>query len=166
MTTAPARRDLTDVDLRYGVPHDLDALASLFARCSAASRRRRFHTSLAVVPRRLALGTLAPQGGWSVVAAADGGGLVGIATAGPLSASDLEIGLLVEDAHQRRGIGSRLLLAVAGDAARRGYRTLTCLTQHDNAAVPRMAARTGLPTAVRAGDGLAAVTMQLPAPAP
>jgi GNAT superfamily N-acetyltransferase len=160
MTVLTAPDVPLDIGLRYGEPADRDALASMFTRCSEESRHRRFHTPLPVVPARLVDQTLSPEDGWSVVAeVADR--VVGVACVGPLSTADLEVGILVEDAAQGHGIGTRLLLEVAREAAWRGYRTLLCLTQPDNEPVLRSIARSGLPAATSHTDGLMAVTMHL-----
>ena len=160
MTVAPPPSPLAEIGLRYGVPADLDRLAAMHARCSEQARHRRFHTPLPVVPERLAARILEPADGWSVVVE-HGPDLVAVATTGPVSTTDLEVGVLVEDAHQGRGIGTLLLREVAGEAAWRGYRTLLCLTQPDNEAVLRSIAKAGLPSRASSYDGVMSVVMDL-----
>lgn len=84
-----------------------------------------------------------------------------MATVGPVSTYDVEVGILVEDAHQRRGVGARLLRDVATEAGVRGYRSLLCLTQPDNHPVLATIRRVGLPFAVTTSDGVMSVTMRL-----
>jgi GNAT superfamily N-acetyltransferase len=154
VTTSP-------VILRYGAAADHARVAALHDRCSDESRYRRFHAPLPRTPLALIRQTLEPDNGWSVVAEADGD-VVGMACVGPLSTCDLEVGILVEDAQQGRGIGTRLLTEVATEAATRGYRTLLCLTQPDNDAVLATVARSGLPSRTTGYDGLMSVVIHLP----
>lgn len=149
-----------DLALRYGDASDLSRLDALHRRCTPQTLHRRFHTAVPVVPERLARQTLLPDGGWSVVAEL-GPHLVGIACTGPLSCTDLEVGVLVEDVHQGRGIGTQLLRHVAAEATARGYRSMLCLTDPDNRAAERALARSGLVATTAAYDGLLVVTVRL-----
>lgn len=148
------------ITLRRGTPADLPQLAAMYARCSEESLARRFHSPVPAVPPGLLRSTLEPRCGWSLLAVLHEE-LVGISTVGALSALDLEVGTLVRDDHQGRGIGTRLLCEVAGEASARGYRTLVCLTQPDNVAVHRSVARSGLPARSTTCDGLETVTIGL-----
>jgi GNAT superfamily N-acetyltransferase len=154
VTTSP-------VTLRYGTAADHARVAALHDRCSDESRYRRFHAPLPRTPLALIRQTLEPDNGWSVLAEA-GGEVVGMACVGPLSTCDLEVGILVEDAHQGFGIGTRLLLDIAIEAGTRGYRTLLCLTHPDNDAVLATVARAGLPARTSWYDGLMSVVIDLP----
>lgn len=149
-----------DVALRYGEAADLGPLDALHRRCSAQTLHRRFHTAVPVVPERLLRHTLLPENGWSVVAEL-GPDLVGIACTAPLSCADLEVGVLVEDAHQGRGVGTRLLRHVAGEATARGYRSMLCLTDPGNRSADQALARSGLVTSATPRDGIVAVTVRL-----
>jgi GNAT superfamily N-acetyltransferase len=157
---APLAPACPDVALRYGDASDLSRLDALHRRCTPATLHRRFHTAVPVVPERLARQTLLPAGGWSVVAEL-GPDLVGVACTGPLSCTDLEVGVLVEDAQQGRGIGTRLLRHVAAEATARGYRSMLCHTDPGNRAAERALARSGLVTTTAPHDGLLVVTVRL-----
>lgn len=148
------------VALRHGDASDLARVAALHGRCTPDTLRRRFHTAVPVVPERLVRQTLLPDDGWSVVAEL-GPDLVGMACTGPLSCTDVEVGVLVEDAHQGRGIGTRLLRHVASEATSRGYRSLLCHLDLDNPAAERALARSGLVTTTEPWDGLRVVTVHL-----
>ena len=160
ISLAPPLLTGADVAMRYGDVSDLPRLDALHRRCSPETLRRRFHAAVPVVPQRLLRRTLLPEGGWSVVADA-GSDLVGVASTGPRSCTDLEVGVLVEDTHQGRGIGTRLLQHVAAEAAGRGYRSLVCLTDPENPAAERALARSGLHTTTAPRDGLLVVTVRL-----
>lgn len=157
---APPAPPGAGVALRYGDAADLSRLTALHRRCTPGTLHRRFHTAVPVVPERLVRQMLLPEGGWSVVAEL-GPDLVGVASTGPLSCTDLEVGVLVEDAHQGRGIGTRLLRHVAAEAAGRGYRSMLCLTEPGNHAAERALARSGLSTTTEPYDGLLVVTVRL-----
>ncbi len=154
VTTSP-------VTLRYGEPADHARITDLHDRCSERTLYRRFHAPLPRTPAGLIRQTLEPENGWSMVAQLDDD-LVGLACVGPVSTRDLEVGILVEDAHQGRGIGTLLLQEVAVDAATRGYRTLLCVTQPDNDAVRGSVARSGLTWRTSVYDGLMSLVMELP----
>lgn len=157
VTTSPVHQQVT---LRAGGAADHARVADLHDRCSDETRYRRFHAPLPRIPARLIRQTLEPEGGWSVVAELDGD-LVGLACVGPVSTHDLEVGILVEDARQGGGIGTRLLQEIAVEAAARGYRTLLCLTQPDNEAVLGTVARAGLRARTTWYDGLMSVMIEL-----
>ena len=148
------------VRTRYGTAEDLALVTALHERCTPEALRRRFHAPLPRVPGRLARQLLEPELGWSLLAE-HGGHVVGMACAGPLSTSDLEVGILVEDCSQGRGIGARLLRDVATEAARRGYRSLLCLTQPDNEAALAAVRRVGLPHTATDEEGLMGIVMSL-----
>ena len=148
------------VRTRYGDPQDVAAVTALHDRCTDEALYRRFHAPLPHLRTRLVRQLISPDGGWSLLAE-QGDQVVGMACTGPLSSVDLEVGLLVEDASQGRGIGSRLLGEVAADATVRGYRALHCLTQPDNDAVLATIRRTGLRFTPVWGGGLLRIEMPL-----
>ena len=153
MTTALVRT-------RYGAAADLPLVTALHDRCTPEALHRRFHAPLTRVPPEATLRLLAPEGGWSLLAELVGE-VIGMACAGPLSTHELEVGILVEDASQGRGIGGRLLREVARDAAARGFRALVCVTQPDNQAVLATVERTGLAFTLVDSDGLVEIVMSL-----
>lgn len=121
----------TDVTTRLAVRADAGQIETMHARCSATSLYDRFHAPLPRVSARLVRQLVAPPGGWSILAE-HAGEVVGFACAGALSSFEVEVGLIVEDRHQRKGIGTRLLHETAVEAARRGYQSLQMLTRPEN----------------------------------
>ena len=151
------------VRTRYGAEHDVAAVTAMHERCSATTRYLRFHAPTPRVRPSLARRLLRPPGGWSLLAEL-GGDVVAMACAGPLSPQDVEVGLLVEDAHQGRGLGARLLRETCADAALRGYLRVHLVCQAGNRAVLRLAHRVGLPFTVTAASGLVEVRIELGQP--
>ncbi|QWZ06457.1 GNAT family N-acetyltransferase [Nocardioides panacis] len=150
------------VRTRYATPLDVAAVTDLHARCSPTTLRRRFHVPVTHVPERLVRQLVSPRNGWSVLAE-QCGEVVGLASAGPLTADLLEVGLIVEDRHQGSGVGSRMLRDVARDAHERGYRRLVCLAEPDNDAVLPTVRRAGLEGVPEHVDGVVEVVVALPA---
>jgi GNAT superfamily N-acetyltransferase len=153
MTTSPVRT-------RYGAADDLEQVIALHDRCSADALHRRFHAPLTRVRSRLAGQLIAPEPGWSVVAEITDD-VVGLASVGAVSAHEVEVGVIVEDAHRGRGIGGRLLREVAVEATARRHRALLCHTQPDNRPVLATVRRIGLPHTLAESDGVLTVTMRL-----
>jgi GNAT superfamily N-acetyltransferase len=152
------------VTTRYGAEVDVADVTALHGRCSAESLHSRFHAPLPATRPGLVRRLLCPVNGWSMLAE-QAGDLVAMACAGPLSTYDLEAGVLVADAHQGRGIGTRLLRETCADAAGRGYRRVHCVTLAGNRPVLAMAAKLGHPAAVTSSAGLVRVRIDL-APVP
>lgn len=148
------------VTTRYGGATDHASVAALHARCSERTLTRRFHSPLPRSSDTLIRQILQPENGWSVLAEHDGD-VVAMACVGPLSTEDLEVGILVEDAFQGAGLGTRLLREVASEALARGYRTLLCLTHPDNHAVLGVARSAGLTARTSTGDGVMTIVMAL-----
>ena len=150
------------VTTRYATFDDVEAVVEMHARCSPETLRRRFHVPVSAVPERLARQLVSPRRGWSVLAE-QCGNVVGLGCAGPLSATRLEVGLLVEDSRQGTGVGSRMLRDLACDASARGFRELACLAEPDNESVLPTVRRAGLEGVPSWTDGLLEVVVPLPA---
>ncbi len=127
-------------------PTDVDAVVATIEALSPESFRRRFFSP---VPRLLpgmaeALTAVGDQH-LALLAFDDAGQLVAIAEAirdkrDPRSA---ELAIAVADAHQHRGIGTRLLRRLARYAAEEGVVRLTGSTQTDNLAAVSMFTKAG-----------------------
>lgn len=164
---SPAGTEAVDLDghprvkVRPGTADDLRSLTAMHTRCSAETLRRRYHASMPRLTPRLARALLRPADGWSVLAVSDEDAVVGIATYAPDREGMYDVGLLVEDRWQRRGLGTRLLLALARAAHERGIPSLTCASQPDNVSVPRTIRSAGFRPRIRMLDGLAVATFSV-----
>jgi GNAT superfamily N-acetyltransferase len=107
----------------------------MFDRCTADTRYRRFHGPVKVIPERYLAEALSGSPFHHAlvacaepVPAAEGavrpGGIVALASCRMTDEGAAELGLLVEDAWQRRGLGTRLLRDLAAHASASGLRVL------------------------------------------
>jgi GNAT superfamily N-acetyltransferase len=128
---------------RQAVPADREALAQMFERCTAATRYRRFHGPVKAIPERYLTEALSrspfhhalvaclepnPASAADPAPFADldvrAGGIVALASCRMVDEGAAELGLLVEDAWQRHGLGTRLLGDLVDQASRSGLRVL------------------------------------------
>lgn len=93
-------------------PTDGPELVALHERCSPETRFRRWHGHARDFPRSYLAALIAADGDQLGVVARRDGRLVGFASAARTAPSSREIGILVEDAYQRRGVGRGLLDAL------------------------------------------------------
>ena len=122
--------------LRHVARSEVPAICVMWERCSRATRTTRFHAPVRDLPAAYLEAVLADPTA-SVLAARDpAGDVVGLAsligTQGPGTA---ELGVLVEDAWQRRGIGRQLVAHLIAAAPARGITTLTAAVLAGNAGV-------------------------------
>lgn len=125
-------------EVRRAVAADRAALRAMFARCTDETRYRRFHGPVKMMPERYLAdalsgtpfhyalvaypspvadsGTLGPGG--------RDGGVVALASCRMVDEGAAELGLLIEDAWQRQGLGTRLLRDLVVYAAGAGLRVL------------------------------------------
>lgn len=145
--------------IRRGVHADASRLVAMHARCSAETLFRRYHAPVTVLTSRMSRTLLEPETGLSMVLTV-GDDVVGIGMLAEGSAGP-ELGLLVEDSWQHRGLGARLLRQLAVEAANQGATSLTCLVQPDNRAVLRTIRRAGFRAHVSEVDGLMQYTLSV-----
>lgn len=152
MLAKPAVGESTEATMRPGSAGDASALVAMHARCSAETLYSRFHAPVPRISPRLARTLLEPADGCSLVLTVGRQVIaVGTLAVGPEGA---ELGLLVEDRWQRQGHGTRLLHALALEAAARGLDTVMCMVQPENDAVLKTVRRSGLRALVSFADGL------------
>lgn len=149
--------------IRAGTTEDREAVAAFLAGLSASSSYLRFQTGLGPVPPRRLVDALLPTG-------PGGGALLGyvgdrLVAHGmwvrARAASVAEIGIVVADDHQSRGIGTALATALVDELIARGIERVEVFTGATNQAVTRMLA-VNAPGAVRVLDGVT-VTYTFPA---
>jgi L-amino acid N-acyltransferase YncA len=145
-STPPAREEWVIEPLRRG---DAAAVTELFDGMSARSRRQRFHNSVPRLSSRM-LAFLSDVDGERHIAVAAWvrGRCVGIARAVvSRDRTDVaDVAVAVADAHQRQGLGRRLIDALATDARAIGIRELEA-TIHPGNDAARGLARTLAATA-------------------
>jgi ribosomal protein S18 acetylase RimI-like enzyme len=150
------------VRTRHATAEDLTAVHDLYQRCSPHTLASRFHAPVDTVPVGLVRRLLEPPGGWSLLAE-QGSLMVGHGVAGPVSPSTVEVGLLVDDAFQGTGIGSRLVHDLAAAACERGFTAMVCSVEPDTESVLRTVRKAGLPAVPSYVDGLLEIDIPLPA---
>jgi GNAT superfamily N-acetyltransferase len=124
--------------IRRIVQSDRAPLNDLFSRCSEGTRRRRFHGLVRAFPEPYLSDVLEGRGGHLALVAETGGIVVALASSNRLPDQAAELGILVEDAHQRHGLGSRLLNRLVEQADREGLRQLRASVLVDQAWVLRL----------------------------
>jgi GNAT superfamily N-acetyltransferase len=151
--------------VRRGGAADVRALVRMYADCSPVTLRRRFVTATPTLSTQAALELLVPDGGFSVIAERREA-MAAIITVGPAGApGTAEVGLLVADAWQRKGLGTALLNAVAREAGREGFDQLHLTVHPDNRGVLPMVSSAGLRAHVATRDGITHVVIPLTVPA-
>lgn len=118
--------------LRPATPADQAAVRAMHARCSPASLYRRYLSGAEPTEAQLAR-LLAPARG-STLLALNRRSVVGVATLVG-EGVQAEVGLLVEDGWQRRGIGTALLRRTLALATSTGFDAVVVHTQADNHAL-------------------------------
>ena len=135
--------------LRPSVPDDAPRLVTMFERCSPASRYARFLAPLAHFPASHLVDVVrsSPTRRSWVIDDFATGNVAGVAswfqndgTSPPYGA---EIGVLVEDAWQRKGYGTALLDTLVESARHAGITTFVAHTLADSRHVQRMVHRLG-----------------------
>jgi RimJ/RimL family protein N-acetyltransferase len=136
-------------------PETEDALSllAMWRRCSTRTRYQRFLSPVRIFPSRHLSDVLAPGSGqWSWVARHERtDAIVGLASLFRNGTRTGEVGLLVEDAEQRRGIGTEMLDVIVERARHAGFDTLTADTLADAHHVRRMLERVGPVESRRSG---------------
>ena len=149
-----------DVMFRRSNWADAPAIEAMFARCSPESRYARFLAPLdAVPPDHLSgiLGAPAKNAAW-VGVVRDRPDTVLALGSWSRDGSEAELALIVEDAWQRRGIGSNLLRTIAEGAWSAGVCRLTASVLTESKHVVRMLRSVLGPTSARADGYVSHVT--------
>ena len=138
--------------IRGTSPRDLAAVALMHARCSAPSLLGRYHAG-GRAPSPVAIEQMLRRT-LGFVACTAQGEVIAHAVAGPdrqHPGGCAEMGVLVEDAWQRHGLGHEMLTHLAGGAYVCGYHQLICYTATEEPATRRLLTAMGRTYAVRDG---------------
>ncbi|HET9519369.1 MAG TPA: GNAT family N-acetyltransferase [Actinoplanes sp.] len=156
--------DGTELFIRPATEDDADGLRHLHERSSEATRRHRYPMGGADAAEAQLPRLLAPVGGLTLLAGRhdpDTGAEQIVAMANLVAEGDLgEVALLVQDAWQRKGIGTALLRRLVGYAARTGFHAVVANVRSDNTAILRTLRRLG-PAGESDRDG-AMISVTLP----
>jgi GNAT superfamily N-acetyltransferase len=128
------------LDIRRPTHSDTAAVLGMVERCSPRSRFYRFHgpsDGIAYTVSQLR------RPGDAVLLAWDGPRCVGMGALARDNAGGGDIGVLVEDAYQRRGLGRRLLLGLRAEAHLLGIGTIHADVMGDDAHLVRELRRLG-----------------------
>ncbi|PZT73732.1 MULTISPECIES: GNAT family N-acetyltransferase [unclassified Streptomyces] len=152
-----------EITVRRADRADLDAAAAMHGRCSEQTLRRRYHGPVRDADRYLDH-LLNPRFGRTLAARTASGRLVAL---GHLlwDGDETEVALLVEDAWQRRGIGSELLARLVAMAAEDGCESVYAVTQASNTGMVAAMRALSLPLDYQLEEGTLVITAR-PSPAP
>ena len=163
--------------VRRAAARDRPALERMLDRCTGQSRYRRFHGPVKVFPERYLTEALSGSPlHFALVATVEGecaagdraqedraqeGAVIALASCRAVEEGVAELGILVEDEWQQRGVGGYLLGELAAYAARTGLRALRAQVLADQPWLVGLLRRYG--TCKTAGADLALhVTVTLP----
>jgi L-amino acid N-acyltransferase YncA len=152
--------------VRLARPEDAEAVAAMHERCSEQTLYRRYLTAVGqwrdVTLRRLTGG----HRGATLVVMSEEGTIVGLGHVFPVAPADshtAEIAVIVEDAYQRLGIGTRLLRHMLDLAERLGFDEVVGTVLAQNNEMLRVLDATRLAWSRQVEDGV--LTLRAPLPA-
>jgi GNAT superfamily N-acetyltransferase len=143
--------------VRRAGAEDRPALERMLARCTGQTRYRRFHGPVKVFPERYLTEALSGSPlHFALVACAaeDEDTVVALASCRAVDEGVAELGILVEDEWQRRGVGGDLLREIVAYAARTGLRALQAQVLADQPWIVGLLRRHGTCTVAGAGQAL------------
>lgn len=150
--------------IRATTADDTSAVADMHTRCGEETLYRRYHAPMTgVIHRRMARRLVAPVGGRALVAEV-GPRLVGHAMVVPTdeeTPETWELGVIVEDAWQRRGIGTALVRHGARLARACGADEVVLVTQPGNDALLKTVGRAGFLARITRVDATVRVTVDV-----
>jgi GNAT superfamily N-acetyltransferase len=141
--------------VRRAVERDRPALAQMLVRCSDETRCRRFHGHVNAFPERYLTEALSGSPvHFALVAGADDGAVVALASCRTVTPGVAELGVLVEDAWQLLGIGGLMLREIVSYALDNGLTMLKAQVLTDQAWIVRVLRHYGTCAVVRADEVL------------
>jgi acyl-CoA synthetase (NDP forming)/GNAT superfamily N-acetyltransferase len=156
--------DGTAVHLRPIEPSDADGIVALHARFSARTRYLRYFSPYPRIPERdLHRFVNVDHHDREALVVSAGGRLLAVGRYERLGphAPDAEVALVVEDAHQGRGIGSVLLEHLASAAREEGITRFVAEVLPENGTMLRVFADAGYQTDRRYADGVVHLTFPI-----
>jgi GNAT superfamily N-acetyltransferase len=126
--------------IRPAHPSDAVPLVAMHERCSLDSRIARWHAPVRHIPGSYlaeVTGGVAHHAAMVAGRAARPYDVIGLASACLVSPDAWELGMLVEDAYQRQGVGRALLRALVDEVVRRGGRELLAVSLDERRSVLR-----------------------------
>ena len=144
------------VGIRRLDPSDRDGLRQYYRSPSPRATYRRFLSPVVCLEQLERVGLRDLDGdSQQALAAVVEGAIVGVARYTPEKERRdfADLAVVVADAWQRQGIGTRLLALLADEARRAGVRTFTVLTLADNQAAVRLLRRVVPETNLRMASG-------------
>ena len=121
--------------LRPPASGDLPRITAMWERCSLATRMARFHAPVRDIPASYLETVLSDPSASFVAVPGRAGAVAALASLVPGAGSSAELGVLVEDAWQRRGIGRQLVAHLIAAARARQITELTASVLAQNGAV-------------------------------
>ncbi|MFC6017054.1 GNAT family N-acetyltransferase [Plantactinospora solaniradicis] len=156
--------DGAELAVRPAAPDDLPALRAMQERCSQRTLHRRYPAGSAPGTARLRR-LVAPARGVTLLAVTGGSDGLSeqvVAVANLVAEGAVaEVGLLVEDGWQRRGVGGALLRRLVAHATRAGYAALLAHVPADNVGMLRILDRLYRPGSVDRDENLLTMTVPL-----
>ncbi len=123
------------VQFRPPAGSDLPRITAMWERCSPATRMARFHAPVRDIPASYLDAVLSDPSASLVAVPGRAGAVAALASLVPGDGSSAELGVLVEDAWQRHGIGRQLVAHLIAAAPARQITELTASVLAQNATV-------------------------------
>lgn len=149
------------VEIRTAQPDDRDAIIELGRRCSPETLRRRFHAPVPSFPTRYLDWILDPTTHADNLVGVADGQVIALATFQPTDSGHGEIAVLVEDAWQHRGLGTRLVRRLGRRAYARHADSIEASIMADNMTALALLRTSGADGTVRFVDGSLLVSVSL-----
>ena len=174
----PEGAESSPVRVRQAVPADREALTRMFGRCTASTRYRRFHGPVKAIPERyLAEALSGSPFHYALVAFLEpasavrgaealSDGIVALASCRLVEEGAAELGVLVEDAWQRQGLGTRLVDELVAHASASGLTVLEAQLLAEQAWITGLLRPHGACRLRSAWNGVLNVTVRLTPPPP
>jgi GNAT superfamily N-acetyltransferase len=161
MTAVIVRPALLDIPGRFG-PDDVAEVLAMYDRCSPETTYRRWHGHLRAFPAAYLGALVADSDEHIAVVARREGRVVGLASAAEVTPGVREIGILVEDRWQRRGVGRELLGDILARSMQLGTRAVRADVLADDAGIIQLLRPYG-PVSVRRSHGVVSGQVRLQA---